>query len=150
MDLELFSQFEQNEFTRLSYRALLGSGLRFSIFKSPHHRAYLGAGAFYSKERIEFISGLTDDGVEKFTRANFYFLSKYKITPTLSFSNGIYYQPRISEFSDYRALLESKFDIKLTKNLSFRLSLDISHDSNPSQTIKSTDISYMSGLKYKF
>lgn len=150
MDLELFAQLEKNEFTRLSYRGLLGSGLRFPVFNSDNHRAFVGAGAFYSKEKTEFVTGLTDDGIENFTRGNFYILSKYKISPTLSFSNVLYYQPRLSQFSDYRALLESKFDVKITKNLSFRLSLDISQDSDPSQTIKSTDVTYTSGLKFNF
>jgi len=150
IDWELFTQLETNEFTRLSYRGLLGSGLRYSIAKSEKHRAFLGAGAFYSKEEIEFTPGLTDDGVEEITRANFYFLSKYKITPTMSFSNVVYYQPGLDRISDYRALLETKLDIKIHKDLTFRLSLDIEHDSEPSQTIKSTDISYMTGLVIKF
>lgn len=150
MDLELFTQLEKDEFTRLSYRGLVGSGLRFSVQSTSNHRAFIGTGLFYSKEKIEFVSGLTDDGIEEFTRANLYFLSKFKVNPTLSFSNVIYYQPRLSRFSDYRALLESKFDFKINNNLSFRLSVDISHDSEPSQTIESTDISYMSGLKFNF
>jgi len=150
MDWELFGQVETNEFTRLSYRGLLGSGARFSISKSEKHRAFLGAGGFYSKEKTEYTSGLTDDGVESFTRANFYLLSKYKVNSTISFSNGIYYQPRLSQFSDYRALLETKFDFKINEDLSFRLSLDVEHDSEPSQTIKSTDVSYKSGLIFNF
>ena len=150
MDLELFTQLEQNEFTRLSYRGLLGSGVRFSIGKSEQHHAFLGIGAFHSKEKTEFILGLTDHGVEEFVRANFYFLSKYKFKPTINFSNAIYYQPRLNQFSDYRALLKTKLDFKINSSLSFRLSLDIEHDSEPSQTIKSTDVSYMSGLKFNF
>lgn len=150
LDWELFTQLETNEFTRLSYRGLMGAGVRFSIANSDKHRAFLGAGAFYSNEEIEFTPGLTDDGVEEITRANFYFLSKYNITPAISFSNVIYYQPRLNRISDYRALLETKLDIKIHKDLSFRLSLDIEHDSEPSQTIKSTDVSYMTGLVIKF
>ena len=150
MDLELFAQLEKNEFTRLSYRGLLGSGLRFSVGESEQHAAFLGLGAFYSKEKIEFVAGLTDDGVEEFTRANLYFLSKYKLNPTINFSNAIYYQPRLNKFSDYRALLKTKLDFKINSSLSFRLSLDVEHDSEPSQTIKSTDVSYMTGLKFNF
>lgn len=150
IDWELFTQLETNEFTRLSYRGLLGSGIRYSITNSETHRAFLGAGAFHSKEEIEFTQGLTDDGIEEITRANLYFLSKYKITSTMSFSNVIYYQPRLNRLSDYRALLESKLDIKIHKDLTFRLSLDVEHDSEPSQTIKSTDVSYMTGLVIKF
>ena len=150
MDWELFGQLETNEFTRLSYRGLIGSGIRYSVVNTEKHRAFLGAGGFYSKEEIEFTPGLTDDGVEEITRANFYFLSKYKITSAMSFSNVVYYQPRLNRLSDYRALLETKLDIKIHKDLSFRLSLDIEHDSEPSQTIKSTDISYLTGFVFKF
>lgn len=150
LDWELFAQLETNEFTRLSYRQLLGAGLRFSVAKSAKHHTFVGLGAFNSKEETEFTSGLTDDGVEEFTRANFYLLSKYKVTPSVSFSNVLYYQPRLSYPSDYRALLESKFDFKINGDLKFRLSLDIEHDSEPSQDIKGTDVSYMTGLLFKF
>jgi len=150
MDWELFTQLEQNEFTRLSYRALLGLGVRFSVAKSEKHRAFLGAGGFYSKEKTAFTAGLTDDGVEEFTRASFYFLSKYKISSAINFSNALYYQPRLSSLSDYRALLESKFDFKINDSLSFRLSLDVAYDSQPSQTIETTDVSYMTGLTFNF
>ena len=85
MDWEAFSQIEKNEFTRLSYRGLVGTGLRFSILKSNEHDAFLGLGGFYSQEETEFTSGLTDDGVVDFVRANIYFFSKYKVTPTLNF-----------------------------------------------------------------
>ena len=150
LDLEVFGQLEKNEFTRLSYRGLVGSGIRYSIAKSNKHRGFLGLGGFYSSEKTEATAGLTDDGVENFARANFYFLSKYKINSTFNFSNVIYYQPRLSDFSDYRALLESKLDFKIIKNLSLRLSLDVEYDSQPSQSINGTDVSYMTGLAIKF
>ena len=150
LDLEVFGQLEKNEFTRLSYRGLVGSGVRYSIAKTDKHRGYLGLGGFYSTEKTEVTTGSTDDGVENFARANLYFLSKYQFTSTLNISNAIYYQPRLSDFSDYRGLLESKLDFKIAKNLSLRLSLDVEHDSQPSQTIKSTDVSYMTGLAFKF
>ena len=150
MDWELFGQLETNQFTRLSYRGLIGTGLRYLLVKSKVHTAFGGVGGFYSREETDYTSGLTDGGVEEFARANFYLLSKYKINPTLNFSNVLYYQPRISRPSDYRALLETKFDFKINKELSFRLSLDIEHDSEPSQSIKKTDISYMTGLQYNF
>lgn len=149
-DWEVFGQLEKNEFTRLLYRGLVGTGVRYSLARSEQHHAFLGLGGFYSKEKTDVTAGLTDDGVEEFARANFYFLSKYNIKPSISFSNAIYYQPRINRSSDYRALLESKFDFKINNELSFRLSLDIEHDSEPSQSIKKTDVSYMTGLIFNF
>lgn len=149
-DWELFAQLEKNEFTRLSYRGLLGTGLRYSLARSEQHHAFLGFGVFHSKEKTAQTTGLTDEGVEEFARANFYLLSKYKVKPSISFSNAIYYQPRISRSSDYRALLESKFDFKINEKLSFRLKLNVEHDSEPSQSIKSTDVSYLTGLAFSF
>lgn len=149
-DWELFAQVEKNEFTRLSYRALLGAGIRFLSANSKRHSAFFGLGAFSSKEEIKFVSGLTDHGIEEVNRANIYFLSKYKINPILSFSNVIYYQPSLSKLSDFRTLVESNFDYKINNNLSLRLRLDASYDSEPSQSIESTDISYTTGFKYSF
>jgi len=150
LDWELFTQLEQNEFTRLSFRALVGAGLRFSVLKSEAHRAYLGLGGFYSSEETEFTQGLIDHGKEKVNRANLYYFSKYKLSQNLSFSNALYYQPNVSHFADFRALLDSKLDLTISKNVSFRLNLEVEHDSAPSQTVKRTDIQYKTGIKYHF
>lgn len=145
-DAEFFTQIEQNNFTRLEYRGLLGTGLRFTPLESSDHHAFIGIGAFYSKEKIKPVTGLTDEGIETAVRANLYFLTKHKFTSHLNNSNAFYYQPDIEEFSDYRALFQSKLDFKINENLKFRLSLDVSHDSKPSQTIKKTDFSYLTGV----
>ena len=150
MDWEGFAQLEQNEFTRLSYRGLLGGGMRFAIGDTSSHKGFLGLGAFYSKEKIQYRISLTDDGTYSQTRGNFYVLSRYKGTPTISWSNAIYYQPRLNEVSDYRALLQSKLDFKINHKLNFRVSLDIAHDSKPSQSIEKTDTSYSTGLNWSF
>ena len=150
LDWEVFTQLEKNEFTRLSYRGLVGVGLRYSVFKSDTHHAYFGAGGFYSAEKTEFTQGLTDYGKEELVRANLYYFSKYKISDNLSFSNALYYQPDVSYFNDFRALLDSKLDFTIHKNMSFRLTLEVEHDSEPSQTVERTDIQYMTGIKYHF
>lgn len=149
-DWEAFTQVEQNKFTRLTYRGLLGAGLRHNLFDTDFHQAYVGAGAFYTQEEIAYVAGLTDDGIRTYMRANFYFLSKYKMTPNIDFTNTLYYQPRMSDTSDYRALLQSKFDFKMNSHLKLRLSIDVEHDSKPSQTIEKTDVSYLTGLVVNF
>ena len=150
LDWEVFSQLEQNQFTRLSYRGLLGGGLRLNVLETSSHSGFLGVGAFYSKEKIEYRAGLTDDGTYTQNRGNFYFLSRYKATPTIKWHNAIYYQPRLNEVSDFRALLQSKLDFKINDSLNFRVVLDVAHDSEPSQSIKETDTSYSTGLKWSF
>lgn len=149
-DWEVFTQLENNEFTRLSYRALLGTGLRFNLSDSEQHQAFAGVGAFASREKIKQTAGLTDAGIEELSRANLYLLSKYRVSDTMSISNVLYYQPRLDWPGDLRALYKGKLDFKINSKLSFRVSLDIEFDSQPSQTIKTTDILYTTGLLLSF
>jgi len=150
LDWELFAQLEQNEFTRLTYRGFIGAGVRVSVLPSKNHHTYFGSGAFHVKEKIAYVEGLTDDGVESFARANIYLLSQYNVSSTVKLSNAVYYQPRLSDIADYRALAESKLDIKINDEMAFRVSLEIEHDNKPSQTIEKTDVNYMTGLMYSF
>lgn len=150
IDWEAFTQIEQNQFTRLAYRGLVGGGLRFNVSNTSSHKGFLGTTAFYSREKIEYSPGLTDDGVYTQTRANFYFLSRYKATPTIKWANSIYYQPRMNELSDYRALFQSKVDFMITDNFDFRISLDVAYDSEPSQGVEKNDTVYSTGLKWHF
>ena len=150
IDWEVFAQIESNEFTRLSSRGLLGAGIRFNISNNQNHHGFLGVGAFKSREEIEFKAGYSDDGIENLTRFNFYLLSKYKVKPTVEFSNAVYYQPDSNQFSDYRALIQSKLDFIISKKLSFRISLDAEYDSVPSETIEKSDVSYTAGIKYSY
>ena len=150
IDWEVFAQVERNEFTRLSSRRLLGAGMRFNISNDQNHHGFLGIGVFNSREEIEFKVGYSDDGIEELTRFNFYLLSKFKVKPSVEFSNTIYYQPDGNKFSDFRALLQSKLDFSISKKLSFRISLDAEFDSVPSETIKKGDMSYTAGFKYSY
>lgn len=148
-DWEIFSQAETNQFTRLSYRGLLGTGLRYSVFTTENHKSYAGIGAFYLREKVEYRAGLTDHGTDEYSRANFYLLSKYKTKSKLNFTNVLYFQPRLGEFSDYNALIESKLDVQITPAFSLRFAVDIEYDSKPSQTIEKMDVNYMTGFVYR-
>lgn len=148
---EAFVQAEKNEFARLSFRGLTGGGLRFTLAEKPEQLGlYLGAGAYWSRETLDQRSGLTDHGTEEFSRANFYLVYKHKLNSQLSLISTTYYQPRLSEGGDFRALEQAGLAVKMTENLSIKLSLDITHDSRPPQSIDKTDTSYNTSLSYQF
>ena len=148
---EAFVQAEQNEFARLSFRGLIGGGLRFTLAETPERLGlYLGAGAFWSRETLDQRPGLTDYGSENFSRANLYLVYKHKLNQQLSLVSTTYYQPRLSEISDFRALEQAGLAVKMTNNLGIKLSLDIAHDSRPAQSVDKTDISYNTRFSYQF
>lgn len=148
---EAFVQAEQDEFTRLSLRALAGAGLRFTLAEKQNQIGlYLGVGAFYSRETLEYRPGLTDHGSENFGRASFYLSYKHQLNAQVSLASTTYLQPRLDDGDDYRALEQASLAVKMSDDLSLKLSLDISHDSQPPQTVEKTDVSYMTGVSYRF
>lgn len=148
---EAYLQAEQDEFTRLSFRGLAGAGLRFTLAAAADRLGlYFGAGAYYSRETLEFRSGLTDHGTDEFGRASFYLSYKHKLNPQLSVMSTTYYQPRLDDGEDFRALEQAGLVVKMNARLSLKLSLDIRHDSRPPQAVEKTDVSYFTGLSYDF
>lgn len=148
---EAYAQLEQDEFTRLSYRGLLGAGLRFTLAEEADRIGlYLGIGAYTTRETLERRSGLTDHGSDSYERASLYLAYKHRLNEQVSLLSTTFYQPRLDDTSDYRALEQAALQVKMTERLSLKLSLDISHDSRPPQTIKETDVGYFSGISFRF
>jgi len=148
---EVFTQLESNEFTRLSLRALFGGGVRLNLIDDlEDHAAYLGLGAFRSKEKLDQQIGTTDAGEDYSSRANLYLVYKYKISSHSRLANTFYYQPDIDEASDYRLLEQFSLQIDINKHLAFKLSVDMVHDNRPPQNIKKSDTSYNTGFEYRF
>jgi len=148
--IEGFLQAERNEFTRLSLRKLAGAGLRLTLHNSDKGQSNLGLGIFHSSETLDERTGLSDSGTERLTRANIYLAIDYAINKQVSIESTSYYQPASEDMHDYRLLEQAALKVGINDQLAIKLSLDISHDSLPPQSIDTTDISYHSGIEYKF
>jgi len=147
---EGFVQAERNEFTRMSLRALVGGGLRQTLYSSPEGQIHLGGGAFYSSEKFEEDPSYSDGGTEKLWRANIYLALGYSLNETVKLESTSYYQPSLKNSADYRLLEQAAASFSINDSLSLRLTLDIAHDNEPPQTIDKTDINYLTGIEYRF
>ncbi len=147
---ELFVQAARDEFSRLSFRGLIGAGERYTLNESLESQAYFGAGAFYLTERIEARKGTTDGGDDHFWRFNIYFTYTHQIDEQVYFLTSTYYQPVVDAFSDYRLREELTMSVKISGQFRLKVSLNIAHDSQPPQTVKKTDTIYSTGLEYRF
>jgi len=145
-DWELFAQLEQDEFTRLTRRELLGAGLRFLATEN----SLIGLGVFRFKEKLDEIPGTTDKLNDDGFRLNSYWSGDYKLNETSSITARFYYQPKIDDIDDTRVLFDGFVDVKVLENLSIKLSIGYTHDSKPPQGVEQTDITYRSGFEYNF
>lgn len=149
--VEGFAQTGRDRFARMLQRTLLGGGLRKVLFEEQGKSAgYFGFGAFYERETLRQATGTTDPAHEKLWRANTYLVLKQQLNENVRFYSTTYYQPGIARAFDYRALEQASVLVKLRDNLDLKVSLDISFDSQPPQTVQKRDLFYSTGLEYTF
>ncbi len=145
-DWEIFTQIEQNEFTRLSRRKLLGGGIRLAVATN----GYLGIGAFYFTERLDKADFTTDNLNDDGIRYNAYWSGDYNFNEATLFESQLYYQPKSDDFNDYRVLFNGSIKVNISQNLGLKISIAVIHDNRPPQNIEQTDFSYRSGIEYNF
>ncbi len=148
--VEGFVQAERNEFTRLSLRGLAGGGLRLTLSRGEDFRAYLGLGAFAVREILAAHADATDAGARNFARGNVYLSLNGNLNDYTTLYNTLYYQPALDDFPDVRILNEAGLVIQLSRQIDLRSSVQVVHQSRPPQTVDRTDISYLTGIEYRF
>ena len=144
-DAEAFAQAQQNEFAHLKLRTLLGGGLRWSQ-GDENVSLHLGLGAFHEWEKL---SNSTLP-VSRLWRGNSYLALGYALNERVRLQNTLYYQPALKDAADYRLLDDAALSVSLTDHLALRIAIEIAKDSQPPAGIKDTDISYKTGLEFKF
>ncbi|MCW8935450.1 MAG: DUF481 domain-containing protein [Gammaproteobacteria bacterium] len=147
---ESFVQLTTDEFSRLDSRMLLGGGVRLNLLNSDDKSVALGLGVFREREKLNFVPLTTDEGVVYNNRMNSYLVYKRALSNHSRFSSTLYYQPALNKISDYRLFEQLSLQLDITENLSFNLSVDITHDSEPAQLTKGTDTTYNTGFEYSF
>jgi len=150
LDYEFFGQLEENEFTRLSYRWLLGTGIKLPFAAGDRHIAYFGFGGFHEVEKITPLADSSEDEISRTGRWNMYLLSRYKANSRVKFSNTLYFQPRMADTADQRVLLISLLSVKATDTISMQFSIEVSRDSQPPIGVKSTDSAIHTGFEFAF
>ncbi len=145
---EAFTQWQRNEFTKLTRRALIGGGLRWDLMqrdrKESGARLYLGTGAFAENQSYRAESDRNT------IRANLYLSAVMPVFADSSLSGTLYFQPAFDDPGDHRATAALGFSVPMSESLSLELSLNVTHDSRPAVGVEKTDIEYLTGIRWSF
>ena len=121
--IDLFSQAEYNPFKALSIRQLNGAYAR--IEPLSEGTLSIGLGCMMDYEKLS--KGHSDGLVARGTSYVSYFYEK----DTYKISAIGYYQPKLSDLSDYRLTAEASAEIKLSALLSIVEGFTYTYDSSP-------------------
>lgn len=143
-DIEVFTQWQFDEFAKLNSRPLAGAGLRESLLKSEDQFLYLGLGAFYERQDRE------DSPDKNSTRFNSYLSYLNRVNKNVEATIVLYYQPDAAKTQDARVNSEAGFEFALTSKTTFSSSVNLSYDSRPPEGVATTDVTYFSGLHFRY
>lgn len=153
---EAFVQWAKDEFTNLTYRALLGGGGRYmALSKKDTFSLSLGLGAFREKEVLDLVSYEEDTQI---WRLNSYLSYNHQVNAQTHIVTTAYFQPSMDDSDDYRILWNVGLGVQMTESLSLELGYQLSHDSMPAQNLdvapiidneKSNSI-YATSINYHF
>lgn len=144
--LELFAQYQFDEFKRLRSRRLLGTGLREAIVEQESFSLFGGFGAFYEWEELK---DLLD---ENQLRSNLYLSLLYKSDQEGRFGASLilYFQPSFRATEDNRLIIDSGLSFRITKSLSYVMNVGLSRDTRPPPNVRRTDITYLTGITWSY
>lgn len=152
---EGFVQWEENEFSNLNSRVLVGGGGRYLITQSEDYSLAVGLGAFREREQLDL---QTFQQTTYAWRVNSFYAYQHRINPQLMVLSTAYLQPEISNVKDVRVLFTLGLSVELTQTLDLELSYKATHDSQPAQNLQAdppidnyrTNTEYSTSLVYNF
>ena len=150
LQIEFFTQFDNNKKRLLLSRELLGGGLRFRLVKSESFKFRLGSAYMFELEKYDLPENSIHPKETSLHRLSSYSTFEYQINKILSLISTTYYQPVFTEFSDYRLLSESALTIDVEKSFSFYIKINLRYDSRPPDTVKDFDTYSRIGFSFKF
>ena len=144
--LELFTQYGFNDFLLMKQRKLFGSGLRYKVVDQKKINGFLGVGVMKEDEQYD----LEINENKSLVRSTNYFTWQVQITDNASLQNTAYYQLDISRSSDNRLLYDGDLNIELNDRLTFTLTLNYRHDSEPHGSLGKSYIQLKNGVEFTF
>lgn len=142
---EAFVQAQYNKPMGLDYRFLAGTGPRFKIAGKDKFRLYVAADYMFEKEQ--------NPGIENpFNNQRMSSYISFTFAPSKSFTlvHTTYYQPLITDFSDYKISSNTSLKIFLTDAFYFKAEYDILFDTMPPAGVDGTIYTLNNGIGLQF
>lgn len=141
---EFFGQFQNNDITQIDSRILAGTGPRFKLMKLPTFRLYAALLFMYEREKEATIPIVRHSDVRNSSYISFTWLPK----DYLEMISTTYFQPRLSQFNDFRILNQISFKVKATPHFSLSVKWNYLHDKAPAGTAPKTVYNFATGFTY--
>jgi hypothetical protein len=141
---ETFGQAQYNLVLKLDRRYLAGTGPRLKVIKKKNIRLYVAALYMFEHQEQDNETIIQDNNrISSYVTFNIGFNK-------LDLSNTTFYQPLLSDASNYRIASDSNLDITLTGHFNFRIGFNLLYDTHQPPGIPALVYTLKNGLSFKF
>lgn len=138
----IFIQDQYNPFQRLESRALLGGGVRADLIEDSTTSLAVGGSVMLESIRLTGSSERTRN-----TRGSFFTSLIWKPLSGSVIDLSGFYQPLLPDFDHPLIMAALNMEAALISELSLYTGVQISYDSQPPDSVETTDLTVTSGLK---
>jgi len=142
--VNLFNDYEYDQFQSLDLRFVIGGGLGYSVIKNEQTQLDLLGGASYNREK--FNTPLTRNSAEVFWGNNLV----HKFSKITSLTQSLRMFNNLSELGEYRINFDVGTVTTLKKWLSWQLTVSDRYLSNPLPDRKQNDVLFTTGIRVNF
>ncbi len=129
---ETFQQVQYNQVLGFQFRSLTGTGPRLKWLRKDNAFSYFGTLYMYEYEE----PASTDNPIERNHRLSTYLTFNIKLPKIgIEIVSTTYFQPDLTERSDFRVLNESALEFSITKKLAIRTTFSFLYDGKPVNNI---------------
>ncbi len=150
IQLEFFLQFDYNKKRLLLSRELAGAGMRFKLLSEKNIKIRYGLAYMFEHEEYDLPANSLHGRITDADRLSSYATFDVRLKDGFNFISVTYFQPKIEEWSDYKAISDNSFVSELSKLLDITFGVSLRYDSRPPDTIKKLDTITKFGLSFKF
>lgn len=142
---EYFVQAQFNSVELLESRYLAGTGPRLALLKKEKGSVFFGPLYMFELETLN-----TTNEASAVHRLSAYLSAGVDLNETTTWNAIGYYQPGLSDFSDYRLVGNTSFGIKLNRHTAFNITAAINFDSQPPEGITQQEWSLTPAITYQY
>ncbi|MCG8329685.1 MAG: DUF481 domain-containing protein [Chitinophagales bacterium] len=149
---EAFSQGQFDEIQQLDRRLLAGTGPRIRLLRTDSSHLYVGCLYMYENEVSynEFEDFPREENLLYDHRISTYFSGAYSLNNYFTINLVVYYQPKLTQWEDYRISSETSLSVQLSKTLSFNTYFQLIYDAKPPVPVPNTMYVLRNGLSVSF
>ena len=144
--MEVFTQYEFNEFLLLNDRYLLGAGLRIGFNNNKLSTTYLGIGLMIENETYDLVV----ENEKSLLRSTNYIKNNFALSANIELNNTAYFQIASDDFNDYRILYDGGLDFHVNESFAFTFELNYRYDNDPHGNLGNSYIQISNGMSFNF